>query len=441
MTPDPAHLDPATIGLEAYVYLYPLVTMELTRRQLTNAEAGTHPGRGPANTFVHIRQFPEVDFRDVVRPNFDTLYSSAWLDLSGGPLVLSTPDFAGRYHLLPLLDMWTDVFAVPGWRTTGTAAHHWLIAPPGWTGDVPDGLEKITAPTDTVWIIGRIQTNGPGDYPAVNALQDGLALTPLANWLDGSPTPAAIVTIDPDVDMETEPLHQVNGLTAVDFFTLGAELMTRYPPHPTDWSQLARMARIGVVPGRPFEAGALDADVLAALEGIPAAAHDLLEHTVRTSARQVNGWVMNTDSIGVYGNFYSKRAAVTMVGLGANPPEDAIYPIGIAPADGSHRYVLHLAADALPPVDGFWSLTMYDQEGFQIANPIDRFAIGDRDALRYNADGSLDIIVQAAEPDADHRANWLPAPDGPFSLLLRLYAPRPPALDGRWNPPALEIAD
>ena len=441
MTATPPHLDPSTIGLEAYVYLYPLVTMELTRRQLTNTESGQQAGRGPMNTFVHLRQFPEADFRAVVRPNFDTLYSSAWLDLSVGPLVVTAPDTAGRYYLLPMLDMWTDVFAVPGWRTTGTAAQSWLVAPTGWHGTVPDGVDLITAPTETVWLIGRIQTNGPADYPAVNAVQDGLTIIPLANWLDGTPAPQVEITVDPDVDMKTEPLRQVNRLDVFEYFALGAELMTRYPPHATDWSQLARMAHIGIVPGRPFDAGSLTPEVRSALQAVPSAAHALLEQTVQTSARQVNGWVMNTDTIGVYGNFYAKRAAVTMVGLGANPPEDAIYPIGITPADGSHRYVLHLAADARPPVDGFWSLTMYDEEGFQVANSINRFAIGDRDPLVHNTDGSLDILVQATAPDDQLKANWLPAPEGPFSLLLRLYAPRPQALDGRWKPPVLQLAD
>jgi hypothetical protein len=161
-----------------------------------------------------------------------------------------------------------------------------------------------------------------------------------------------------------------------------------------------------------------------------------------TMARVANGWSMNTDTMGVYGNYYLKRAIVAMAGLGANSVEDAVYPLQLTDADGNaadgaNRYVLRFDAGRLPPVDAFWSVTMYDQEGFQIANPINRFALGDRDALQPGQDGSLDILVQHTSPGPDKQSNWLPAPTGPFSLCLRLYAPRPEALDGRWNPPPL----
>lgn len=431
------HFDAHTIGVEGYLYLYPLVTMELTRRQMTNTEAGKFPGRGPTNTFSHIRAFPDADFRAVVRPNFDTLYSSAWIDLTDEPVVVSTPDTAGRYYLLPILDMWTDVVAAPGWRTTGTRPNAWLLAPTGWAGEIPEGTERITTSTSSVWMIGRIQTNGPADYPAVNALQDGLILTPLSNWISGTPVAEPTVTVNPDVDMHTEPLRQVNALTAIEYFTLAADLLTRYPPHVTDWSQLARIKRIGIIPGEPFEPARLGQATLAALETVPGAAMALMEHTAQTSARVANGWVMNTDTMGVYGNYYAKRAAVTLVGLGANQPEDAIYPLRVEPADGTRHHVIHMTAGGLPPVAGFWSLTMYDEVGFQVANPINRYAIGDRDPLQYNSDGSLDIWIQSENPGSERESNWLPAPTGPFSVLLRLYGPGADALNGRWNPPEI----
>lgn len=303
------------IAVEGYVYLYPLVTMEVTRKQLTNVEAGKVFGRGPMNAFSHMRSYPDAEMRAVVRPSFDTLYSSAWLDLSKEPLVVSSPDTKGRTFLLPMLDMWSDVFAVPGKRTSGTAPASWALVAPGWKGTLPAGVQRIDAPTSFVWIM------------------------------------------------------------------------------PT----LARVA---------------------------------------------NGWQMNTDKMGVYGNYYVKRAIVAMVGLGANQPEDAVYPLNLVAADGkpvvgSHRYVLHFSKDELPTAEAFWSATMYDAEGFQVPNPINRFAIGDRDPLKHNADGSLDILIQHDSPGPEQESSWLPAPKGVCGITLRLYAPRPQALDGRWNPPAI----
>ena len=422
------------IGVEAYVYLYPLVTMDVTRRQMTNLVAGVKPGFGPMNQFQHVRQFPPAEFRVVVRPNFDTLYSSAWLDLRAEPIVVSLPDAADRYYLLPILDMWTDVFAVPGKRTTGTGEQHYAIAAPGWQGDAPAGVEVIHAPTPMVWIIGRTQTNGPADYAAVNAMQDGITAQPLSTW--GGEPPVVAAAIDASTDMETDPLAQVNAMPAADYFRYGAELMQLHPPHATDWSQLARMRRIGF---------GLDPALQDALGGVPQEAQALMREKLPTLARVANGWQLNTDTMGVYGDYYLKRAIIAMVGLGANPAEDAVYPLAVAdadgrPLDGGSDYVLHFERDELPPVDAFWSVTMYDGEGFQAANELDRFAIGDRDDLGYNADGSLDLFLQHESPGDGKTSNWLPAPRGPLGVTMRLYAPQAEVLDGRWAPPAIRRA-
>ena len=428
------------IGVEAFLYFYPLVTMDVTRRVATNVPPGVKPGFGPLNAFWHFRAFPDAAFRAVVRPNFDTLYSSAWLDMSDEPMIVSAPDTGGRYYLLPMLDMWTDVFAVPGKRTSGTGAGHFAVVAPRWQGTLPAGIAKIQAPTPVVWIIGRTQTDGPADYAAVNAVQDGFVVTPLSQW-GAAPQPAAFRP-DSTVDMQTEPLRQVNGMSAADYFSYAAELLKRHSPHLSDWSTLARLRRIGIEAGQSFDSNTLTPAIRAALDGAPAAALAKMNAKLPTLARETNGWEMNTDTMGVYGNYYLKRACVAMAGLGANQPEDAIYPLNVADADGQalsgdNDYQLHFAADELPPVDAFWSVTMYDAEGFQAANPINRFAIGDRDALTYNADGSLDLYLQHASPGADKEANWLPAPRGPLGVTMRLYAPKPQALDGSWNPPAI----
>lgn len=431
------------VGISAYLYLYPLVTMELTRQQMTNVGPGQRPSSAPMNMLAHIREFPGADFRVVVRPNFDTLYSVAWLDLTREPMIVSVPDTNGRYYLLPLYDMWTEAFAVPGKRTSGTHAHDFAVVPPDWHGTAPDGVEVIHAPTPYVWIVGRTQTNGPADYDAVHVVQDGYTITPLSNWgHDAQPVQAKT---DPTVDMQTPPLQQVNGMSAAEYFGLAAELLKLHPPHPTDWSTVARMRRVGLRPGESFEFDRLDPALQGALDGVPDAALKLMQATLPRLAKVVNGWEMNTDSIGVYGNFYLKRAIVSMIGLGANQPDDAIYPLNVAdgdgqPLDGNHDYILHFDKNELPPVDAFWSVTMYDAEGFQAANPINRFAIGDRDDLTYNSDGSLDLYLQHDSPGDGHEANWLPAPRGPLGVTMRLYAPAPEALEGHWTPPAIRRA-
>jgi hypothetical protein len=432
------------IGREAYVYFYPLVTMDVTRRVGTNIESGKVVGRGPMNTFSHVRTYPTADFRDVVRPNFDTLYSSAWLDLTKEPVIVSAPDTGGRYYLLPMIDMWSDVFAVPGKRTSGTAAASWAVVPPGWKGSLPKGVGMIQSPTPYVWIIGRTQTNGPADYDAVHKVQDGYAVTRLSQW--GKAPAAEPFKPDPGVDMKTPPLDQVTKMPAKDYFVYCAQLFKVNPPHDTDWSTVARLKRIGIERGKSFAWDSLKPEVRDALTRAAADGLKAMYAKAPTMARAVNGWQMNTDTMGVYGNYYLKRAIVAMMGLGANQPDDAIYPILLTDADGQPltgrgRYVLHFEKSELPPVEAFWSLTMYDEAGFQVANPLSRFAIGDRDRLKFNADGSLDLYIQHDSPGADKEANWLPAPaSGTLGITMRLYAPKPEALYGRWAPPVVQRA-
>src|SRR5580692_6902159 len=247
------------IGVEAYVYFYPLVTIDVTRRIGTNMEAGKMPGFGPMNMFHHFRAYPTADFKSVVRPNFDTLYSISFLDLTKEPMVVSAPDTDGRYYLLPMLDMWTDVFAVPGKRTSGTKAGNFAVVPQGWNRRLPSGVQKIQSPTPYVWIIGRTQTNGPKDYAAVHKVQDGYTITPLSQW-GKAPQPVAAV-VDPSVDMKTPPLDQVNKMPAAAYFKYAAELMKLNPPHVTDWSTVARLKRIGIEPGKSFDYAQLDPSV------------------------------------------------------------------------------------------------------------------------------------------------------------------------------------
>ena len=432
--------DAQSIAVDAYVYFYSLVTMDVTRKQLTNKAPGKGVFGGPMNMFVNVEAFPPADFKAVVRPNFDTLYSSAYLDLTREPAVVSVPDTGGRYYLLPMLDMWSDVFASPGWRTTGTQAANFLITPRGWSGTVPANVTQIEAPTPYVWIIGRTKTDGPADYDAVHTIQAGYKVKPLSEW-GMAPKPIE-VKLDPGVDMKTPPKTQVDTMSADKYFTYAAELMKLHPPHVTDQPIIAQMKRIGIEPGKSFEFGKIDPVARKALDDAPAAARKLMEWKLATLARVVNHWSMNTDTMGVYGNYYLKRAVVAQIGLGANLPEDAVYPINLAdengaPLDGVNNYTIHFDKRATPPVNAFWSLTLYDHEGFQVANSLNRFAVSSWMPFKYNPDGSLDLYFQNESPGADKEANWLPAPKGPFNLTMRLYGPKSEALTGGWNPPSI----
>ncbi|MGB9172655.1 MAG: DUF1254 domain-containing protein [Bradyrhizobium sp.] len=426
------------IGVDAYLYFYPLISMDVTRKQFTNVEPGKEFGKGPMNAFTNIPTYPPADFKGVVRSNFDTLYSIAWLDLTKEPQIISAPDTNGRYYLLPMLDMWTDVFASPGWRTTGTLAGNFLVTLPGWSGTVPAGFTRIEAPTSYVWIIGRTKTDGPPDYDAVHKIQAGYKVTPLSEW--GKPAKPVEAKIDPTVDMKTPPKVQVDTLSIGKYFTYAAELLKTNPPHITDQPIIAQMRKIGIEPGKSFDLDKVDPAVRSGLAGVVEDAQQLMTWKIPTLARVVNGWSMNTDTMGVYGNYYLKRAIVSQVGLGANLPEDAIYPLNLGdesgkPLDGANKYVLHFDKGITPPVNAFWSITLYDSDGFQTANALNRFAVSSWMPFNHNADGSLDLYLQNESPGKEKEANWLPAPKGAFNLTMRLYSPKSEALTGKWSPP------
>ncbi|MHB8969626.1 MAG: DUF1254 domain-containing protein [Pirellulaceae bacterium] len=230
---------------------------------------------------------------------FDTLYSIAWLDLTQEPMVIAVPDTQGRYYMLPMLDLWSDVFACPGKRTTGTGASRFAVVPPGWRGALPDGIQRIDATTPYVWIIGRTQTNGPQDYKAVHQVQDGYTITPLSQ-LDQAPQSVA-ATIDPTVDMKTPPMKQVDAMDAGKYFAYAAELLKVNPPHMTDQPIVARMRRIGIELGKSFDLDKADSAVQRALKRAASDALPAMRAKIPTLARVVNGWQMNTDTMGVYG--------------------------------------------------------------------------------------------------------------------------------------------
>jgi hypothetical protein len=431
------------VATSAYLYAYPLILMEMTRRVSTNVADTKQFGRGPMNQFSHVPAFPDATFTDVVRPNADTLYSILWFDVSQEPLLISVPDSGRRYYLLPMLDMWTDVFESTGKRTTGTGAQLLAIAGPRWQGQLPAGATLIHSPTAIGWIIGRTQTNGKADYAAVHKFQAGLIATPLSQWDKSYRPPAG--KINPDVDMKTPPVDQVEKLSPAAYFSLFTELTRLNPPHANDYPILDQMRRIGIEPGQPFAFDKASPEVQRALtEAGPAALKKIKAFFLRAGVASA-GWRTNLSGIGTYGADYLSRAGVAYAGLGANTTEDAVYPTAITDADGKpfssdNRYVLHFNKDQVPPVRGFWSLTMYNDKQLFAANPIDRYAIGDRDKLAINPDGSLDLYIQRESPGKDKESNWLPAPaSGPFTMNLRLYWPKAEVLDGSWAPVGVKL--
>jgi len=434
------------IAKEAYVYAYPLLLMDAFMRQGTNyAEPTGIVTQAPYNQFSHARAFPPADFKAVVRPNVDTLYSSANLDLGPEPVVLSVPA-TDRYFMLPLLSAWTDVFAVPGTRTTGRdTARDFLLVGPSWRGEAPSGVEIIRSPTRLVGIGGRTQTNGVPDYDAVHRIQAGYKLTPLSAWGKGNYT-SPKVKVDPAIDMKTPPPVQVEKMDTTTYFARFAELLRDNPPGPFDYPMIHRLERVGFKAGQNFD-----------LNGVPPQIKQAFERASRDGKASVakaakeaggeggKGWVYTTRS-GVYGVDYLYRAAIALCCLGENLPQDAVYPSlstdrESRPLDGNSNYVLHFDKGKFPPVDAFWSVTAYDTDGYFIPNALNRLALGDRDKLVTNSDGSLDLYIQANTPGDEKEANWLPVDKKPFTLLMRLYSPKSEFLAGSWTPPAVQRAN
>jgi hypothetical protein len=432
------------IGIDAYVYGYPLVTVEMTRRVMTNVSVASAM-RAPMGLFANMRRFPTPQERDVTMPNVDTLDSTAWLDLSREPYVLSIPDMSGRYYIMPMLDAWTNVFQVPGERTTGTGPQKYAITGPGWKGSLPTGVVEYRSPTNIVWILGRIYSTGtPGDYDAVHAIQDRLVLVPLSAYGKSS-LPALPVSVDPTIDMKVPVREQVDGMNMATYFGVLSRALEKNPPLPSDTAMIERISKIGIVPGEDFDVGKLPAAIRIALKAVPKLAHAKIMAHVKDAGAFENGWVVTTRA-GQYGTEYLQRATIAAIGLGANRPQDVVNSISEKDAEGHdysgyHKYVIHFEKGMDPPVKVYWSLTMYDDKYLFFPNPLNRYALGTRDKLATNPDGSVDLYLQRDDPGGDKEANWLPAPPGRFIPMMRLYWPSdtaPSILDASWKPPPLK---
>jgi hypothetical protein len=438
-------------GIEAYIYAYPLVTMEMTRRVMTDT-ATPEGSKAPMGQWAKLRGYPAVDDHSVTAPNADTLYTIVWVDVSKEPWIISAPDMKGRYFLLPILDGWTTVFADPGKRTTGTGGQKFAITGPGWSGTLPPGVTEYKSATGIVWLLGRIYCTGtPEDYKAVHALQDQMTAVALSAY--GKPALAPVPgVVDPSVELKTAIRDQVNGMDGASFFKLFAQLLKTNPPTADDAPMVATLAKIGIVPGQDFDPSTLDPAVAKGLAEVPNPANDKImgmmkEGLVNGDAKLTDGWFFSTKT-GIYGTNYKMRALITAIGLGANRPQDAVYPTSEGPGviekySGAKKYVLHFDKGQMPPVDGFWSLTMYDAAYFFVPNPITRYTVSQRNKFAVNADGSTDLYIQNESPGKGKEQNWLPAPKDKFILMLRLYWPKetpPSILDGSWKIPGVKEA-
>jgi hypothetical protein len=435
-----------TLATEAYVYGFPLVLMEMSRRVMTNTVKPVESGgklMAPMGQFCNVRTYPTAAFKDVVSPNADTLYSTAWLDLKAEPYVFEFPAEGDRYYLFPMLDAWTNIFVSPGQRTTGGDAQKYLITGPGWQGDVPDGLTQVAAPTNLIWILGRTYSSGtPEDFKTVNQMQNQYQLTPLSSYGKGqAPKPGVV---DHKVDMKTPVIEQMKKMDAATFYGILAQMMKDNPADPEDQEMTDKLAKLGIVAGQPFNMHKAPAVVQAALKASPKTGLMQISGAAHQAGAQVNGWQFLTIA-GKYDKNYLVRAFVALVGLGANLSADAIYPRTTMdnqgkPLSGDHAYVIHLDKDSMPPVTGFWSLTMYNTKDFFVDNPLNRYNLSSHANLKTNADGSIDLYIQHKNPGKDKEANWLPAPKGNFNLLFRFYWPEQALLDGTWKiPPVMKV--
>lgn len=429
---------------EAYEFAYPMVLFYATRRVMTNTDkvvVDNGPMRAPVNQLVSAGHFPDAKDHTVIRMNVDTYYSTCWMNLEKEPLVFEIPNTNGRYSLLPMLDAWSNVFFCPGKRNTGTGAQTYLITGPGWKGELPQGMQQVKAPTNMAVLLGRIQVNSPKDgADVVQKIQQGLKITSLSAY--GKPYTPPSGSIDSTVPHKA-PGDAVIGMSVAEFFNLFNKLLVTNPPTAADSGIMKRLALIGIAPGARFDVSEFSKSVQDSINAIPDWGKAEMGQNGFGSNKPVNGWTIER-GLGKYGTNYKFRAGVAYTGWGANLDADAMYPTSGIDADGDpydgskHGYVIHFDKGQTPPTNAFWSLTLYDATGFFYDNPMNRYSIGDRNPLKMNADGSLDIYIQIENPGKDKESNWLPAPKAPFNFMLRVYWPKDAMVNGSWNIPAVK---
>jgi len=431
------------VGMEEYVYGYPLVMMDVTR-EVTTATANSGEYNAPINQFARIRTYVNPDFKNVVRISVNSLWSFGFVDLDNEPMIVSLPDMGSRYIVMQAVNMWTDDFGTAGTRTNGGKAANYLIAGPKWNGTAPKDVEQVfRCNTRYAWVLVQMAAASPADFPAIHEKQDQLKITPLTAW--GKPyTPPTNVPIDPKVDLTATPFDQVRLMTGAVFFDRLARLLVENPPYAADGRMIEALKKLGVEPGKPFDVTKLNPAILKGINEAPAEVNKQFvigPYGMKT----VNGW-LDMLNLGAYGNDYSTRAFIANVGLGALPKEDAVYPSAFVDEtgtalDGSHNYIMHFPKDGVPPSKvGVWSISPY-RDNFYVRNSLNRYGILSSMPLKYNPDGSLDVYLQANSPGTDKESNWLPIPaSGSYNLTVRVYQPNESFLNGSYKlPPVKKI--
>ena len=434
-------------AVDAYLYGYPLITFDVARLQQTNVPV-PDAEHAPMGQMIKMRSYPAVDNHCCAAPNADTLYTEAWLDVSKEPWVLGIPDMGNRYYIVPMLDGYSEVLSVASPPTTGYKAQTYAITGPGWAGALPPGVTQVKSATGMVWVLGRVYCIGtPDDYKAVQALQDKFSVVPLSSY--GKPYTPPPATVDPNFDMKTAVRKQVEALDIAAYFNRLAQLMKTNPPTSADAPLVARMAKIGLVPGQDYDPGKLGGFDKEAIKAVPKLALLKMVKLLKDQ-KTTNGWLYFTSGVGNWGTDYPLRAMGNMLGPGWNRPQDAVYPLSQKDANGDeyngadHNYVIHFEKGQFPPVKAFWSLTLYAPNFFFVPNPINRYELSQRNKFVTNKDGSVDMYLQAESPGKAKEANWLPAPKGKFVLVMRLYWPTaapPSILDRSWTPPPAKRAE
>lgn len=428
---------------DVYIYGYPMVLMEYNRAVQTNVSRASTEG-APINQFMHQRRLADEKSR-MASPELDVLSSSAWLDLSSEPVVLSVPDTGRRFYNIPILSAWTDVIGSPSSRANGNKRAEYLITGPGWRGVVPPGLTEIRSPTNTAWILGKIQTLGSKDTAAVRALQDRMRLTGLADWNQRTdPRRNMASTVDPAVDMSTAPVNQVESLSGVQFMEKLSLYLKRNPPKAEDTVLIGKMRRLGIIMGETFDGSSLsDKERQAINSGAQAALKKIVAYNFSNPGKiQDRGWVYSFYT-GAYGADYMNRSAVAKYSLGAPWPQDVVTVKTERDANGmllngSNHYELRIAREDLPVSGSHWTLTAYDAMERPFPGKAPKI-ISSRGKLQRNADGSLSIVIQSTAPVPAMNGNWLAVVEGQnFVLNMRLYNPGPEVLNYNWRLPGVQ---